>query len=107
MPRRLVNLALLVAAPLLVATGLLGWVVSPTMADALLVVHRSAGVGLVLALAWKWGIARRSLIRRARSGLDVSVAVGGLASAALLLALGLGLTWSVGVVSFDRPLPYS
>jgi DMSO/TMAO reductase YedYZ molybdopterin-dependent catalytic subunit len=107
MPRRLVNLALLIAAPLLVATGLLAWIVPGTTADALLVLHRITGVGLVLALAWKWGIARRSLGRRARRGLGLSIAVGGLASIALLLALGLGLAWSIGIVSFDRPLPYS
>jgi DMSO/TMAO reductase YedYZ molybdopterin-dependent catalytic subunit len=107
MPRRLVNLALLVAAPLLVATGLFAWIAPRTSADALLVLHRVAGVGLVLALAGKWGIARRSLGRRARAGLDLSIAVGGLASVALLLVLGLGLAWSIGIVSFDRPLPYS
>ena len=107
MPRRLVNLALLIAAPLLVATGLLAWIAPRTTADALLVLHRITGVGLVLALAWKWGIARRSLGRRARTGLGLSIAVGGLASVALLLALGLGLAWSIGIVSFDRPLPYS
>ena len=107
MPRRLVNLGLLIAAPLLVATGLLAWIAPRTTADALLVLHRITGVGLVLALAWKWGIARRSLSRRARRGLGLSIAVGGLASVALLLALGLGLAWSIGIVSFDRPLPYS
>lgn len=107
MPRRLVNLALLVAAPLLVATGLLAWITPRTAADALLVVHRVAGVALVLGLAWKWGIARRSFRRRARAGLDLSVAVGGLASVALMLVLGIGLAWTIGIVSFDRPLPYS
>src|SRR3979490_1537779 len=104
MPRRLVNLGLLIAAPLLVATGLLAWIVPGTTADALLVLHRITGVGLVLALAWKGGIARRSLGRRARRGLGLSIAVGGLASVALLLALGLGLAWSIGIVSFDPPL---
>lgn len=107
MPRRLVNLALLVAVPLLVATGLFAWVAPPPAADALLVVHRVAGVGLVLALAWKYGIARRSVRRRARGGLDVSLLVGGMASGALLLVLGIGLAWSIGIVSFDRPLAYS
>ena len=107
MPRRLVNLALFVAVPLLVATGLLAWVAPPPIADALLVVHRVAGVGLVLALAWKYGIARRSVGRRLRAGFDISLAVGGLASIALLLALGIGLAWSIGIVSFDRPLAYS
>ncbi len=107
MPRRLVNLALLVAVPLLVATGLLAWVMPRPTADALLVLHRVAGVGLVLVLAWKYGIARRSVRRRARGGLDVSLAVGGFASIALLLVLGIGLAWSIGIVSFDRPLAYS
>jgi len=106
-PRRLVNLALLVAVPVLVATGLLAWVAPSPIAEGLLVMHRVAGVGLVLALAWKYGIARRSVRRRVRGGLDVSLAVGGIASIALLLVLGLGLAWSIGVVSFDRPLGYS
>ncbi|HJW48621.1 MAG TPA: molybdopterin-dependent oxidoreductase [Candidatus Limnocylindria bacterium] len=107
MPRRLVNLALLVAVPLLVATGLLAWVVPPPTADALLVVHRVAGVALVLALAWKYGIARRSIRRRAHGGPGLSLAVGAVSSIALLLVLGIGLAWSIGVVSFDRPLAYS
>ena len=107
MPLRLVNLALLVAVPLLVATGLLAWVAPPPTADALVAMHRVAGVGLVLALAWKYGIARRSVRRRARGGLDLSLVVGGIASITLLLVLGIGLAWSIGVVSFDRPLAYS
>jgi DMSO/TMAO reductase YedYZ molybdopterin-dependent catalytic subunit len=90
-----------------VATGLLAWVTSGTTAAALLVIHRIAGVGLVLVLAWKYGIARRSVRRRTRAGLDVSLALGGLGSLALLLVLGLGLAWSIGIVSFDRPLAYS
>jgi len=107
MPRRVVNLALLVAVPVLVATGLLAWVASRPIADALIVLHRVAGVGLVLTLAWKYGIARRSVRRRVRAGVDVTLAVGGLASLALLVVLGLGLAWSIGIVSFDRPLAYS
>ena len=107
MPRRVVNLALLVAVPVLVATGLLAWVASRPIADALIVLHRVAGVGLVLTLAWKYGIARRSVRRRVRTGVDMTLAVGGLASVALLLVLGLGLAWSIGIVSFDRPLAYS
>ncbi len=107
MPRRVVNLALLAAVPVLVATGLLAWVASRPIADALIVLHRVAGVGLVLTLAWKYGIARRSVRRRVRAGVDVTLAVGGLASLALLVVLGLGLAWSIGIVSFDRPLAYS
>src|SRR6185503_15931347 len=60
-----------------------------------------------LALAWKYGIARRSVRRRSRGGGPLSLIVGGLASVALLLVLGLGLAWSIGIVSFDRPLAYS
>ncbi len=107
MPRRLVNLALLVVVPLLVATGLLAWVTTGVTANALLVMHRVAGVGVVLTLAWKYGIARRSVRRRSRGGNALSLVAGGLASVALLLVLGLGLAWSVGIVSFDRPLAYS
>lgn len=107
MPRRLVNLALLVVVPALVATGLLAWVTPPAIADPLIVLHRVAGIALILALAWKYGIARRSVRRRARSGNAASVVVGGLASVALLLVLGLGLAWTIGFVSFDRPLSYS
>jgi DMSO/TMAO reductase YedYZ molybdopterin-dependent catalytic subunit len=107
MPRRVVNLALLIVVPVLVATGLLAWIASRPIADALIVLHRVAGVGLVLALAWKYGIARRSVRRRTRTGVDATLAVGGLASLALLVVLGLGLAWSIGIVSFDRPLAYS
>jgi len=107
MPRRAVNLALLVAIPLLVATGLLAWVVPDGAAVPLLVAHRVAGVALVLGLAWKYGIARRSLARRVRDRRDLSLLIGALASIALLLVLGLGLAWTIGVVSFDRPLSYS
>ena len=107
MPRRLVNLALLVVVPLLVATGLLAWITSGATANALLVLHRVAGVGVVLVLAWKYGIARRSVRRRSRGGSRLSLVLGGFASVALLLVLGLGLAWSIGIVSFDRPLAYS
>jgi DMSO/TMAO reductase YedYZ molybdopterin-dependent catalytic subunit len=102
-----VNLALLVVVPLLVASGLLAWVTSGATASALLVLHRVAGVGVVLVLAWKYGIARRSVRRRSRGGNGLSLALGGLASVALLLVLGLGLAWTIGIVSFDRPLAYS
>jgi DMSO/TMAO reductase YedYZ molybdopterin-dependent catalytic subunit len=102
-----VNLALLVVVPLLVATGLLAWITSGAVANALLVMHRVAGVGVVIVLAWKYGIARRSVRRRSRGGSPLSLVMGGLASVGLLLVLGLGLAWSIGIVSFDRPLAYS
>ena len=107
MPRRLANLAFLVVVPLLVTTGLLAWITSGATANWLLVLHRVAGVGVVLLLAWKYGIARRSVRRRWRGGSRLSLVVGGFASIALLLVLGLGLAWSIGIVSFDRPLTYS
>jgi len=107
MPRRVVNLALLIAVPVLVATGLLAWIAAPSVAYGLILLHRVAGVGLVLALAWKYGIARRSVRRRTRAGIDMTLVVGGLASLALLVVLGLGLAWSIGIISFDRPLAYS
>jgi DMSO/TMAO reductase YedYZ molybdopterin-dependent catalytic subunit len=107
MPRRLVNLGLLGVIPVLVATGLLAWIAPPALADPLIVLHRVAGIGVILALAWKYGIARRSVRRRARAGMAASAVLGGLASAALLLVLGIGLAWTIGLVSFDRPLSYS
>lgn len=107
MPRRVVNLGLLGVIPALVATGLLAWIAPPAAADLLIVVHRVTGIGVILVLAWKYGIARRSLRRRARAGTVASAVLGGLASVALLLVLGIGLAWTVGLVSFDRPLSYS
>ncbi|HKY52053.1 MAG TPA: molybdopterin-dependent oxidoreductase [Candidatus Limnocylindria bacterium] len=107
MPRRSVNLALLAVVPTLVATGLLAWIAPPAVADALIILHRVAGIGVILALAWKYGIARRSVRRRVRAGDAASIAIGAVASVALLLVLGLGLAWTIGIVSFDRPLSYS
>src|SRR5437899_10794689 len=106
MPRRVVNLALLVAVPVLVATGLLAWIAAPSVAYGLILLHRVAGVGLVLALAWKYGIARRSVRRRTRAGIDMTLAIGGLASLALLVVLGLGPAWPLSLFSFDRPPAY-
>src|SRR5207249_5491635 len=71
----------------------------------LYVTHRVAGIALVLALVWKYAIARRSLRRRGVQGSGVWI---GLFTAVLTIAAaGLGLLWTVGLVSFDRPLAYS
>ena len=71
----------------------------------LYVAHRIAGVALVLALVWKYGIARRSIRRRGAKESGVWV---GLATAVLTVAAaGLGLAWTAGLVSFDRPFAYS
>ena len=38
---------------------------------------------------------------------SAAIALGGIAGALLLAALGLGVLWSAGLLSFDRPWPYS
>lgn len=105
MPRRLANLLLLAAVATLLASGIVAWLVPDTAAGTLYVAHRLAGITLVLALAWKYAIARRSLRRRGARGSGVWV---GLATASLTIAAaGLGLAWTAGIVSFDRPFAYS
>ena len=105
MPRRLANLALLAAVATLLASGIVAWLLPDSAAGALYLAHRVAGVALVLALVWKYAIARRSLRRRGIRGSGVWI---GIATAALTLAAaGLGFAWTVGLVSFDRPLAYS
>jgi len=104
-PRRLVNLALLAAIVTLLASGIVAWLLPDAAAGALYVTHRVAGIALVLALVWKYAIARRSLRRRGVRGSGVWI---GLFTAVLTIAAaGLGLLWTVGLVSFDRPLAYS
>ena len=105
MPRRLANLALLAAITALLASGIVAWLLPDTAAGSLYVAHRVAGVALVLALVWKYAIARRSLRRRGVRGSGVWI---GLATAALTVtAASLGLAWTAGLVSFDRPFAYS
>jgi DMSO/TMAO reductase YedYZ molybdopterin-dependent catalytic subunit len=104
-PRRLANLALLGAITTLLASGIVAWLLPDTAAGILYVAHRVAGVTLVLALVWKYAIARRSLRRRGVRGSGVWI---GLLTAVLTVAAaGLGLAWTVGLVSFDKPLAYS
>ncbi|HKC91639.1 MAG TPA: molybdopterin-dependent oxidoreductase [Candidatus Limnocylindria bacterium] len=105
MPRRLANLALLAAITTLLASGIVAWLLPDAAAGVLYVAHRVAGVSLVLALVWKYTIARRSLRRRGIRGSGVWI---GVATAALTItAAGLGLAWTTGLVSFDRPFAYS
>ena len=105
MPRRLANLALLAAITTLLASGIVAWLLPDAAAGVLYVAHRVAGVSLVLALVWKYAIARRSLHRRGVRGSGVWI---GIATAALTItAAGLGLAWTAGLVSFDRPFAYS
>jgi DMSO/TMAO reductase YedYZ molybdopterin-dependent catalytic subunit len=104
-PRRLANLALLAAITVLLASGIVAWLLPDGVAGTLYVAHRVAGIALVLALGWKYAIARRSLRRRGARGSGVWL---GLATAGLTLTTaGLGLAWSAGLVSFDRPFGYS
>jgi DMSO/TMAO reductase YedYZ molybdopterin-dependent catalytic subunit/drug/metabolite transporter superfamily protein YnfA len=104
-PRRLANLALLAAITTLLVSGVIAWLLPDTSAGLLYVAHRVAGIALVLALVWKYAIARRSLHRRGIRGRGVWL---GLATAALTIgAAGLGLAWTAGLVSFDRPFAYS
>jgi len=105
MPRRLANLVLLATVASLLATGIVAWLLPESAATWLYVAHRIGGSTLVLALAWKYAIARRSLRRRGLVGAGVWL---GLATAlATVLTAGLGLAWTAGLVSFDRPLAYS
>ncbi len=105
MPRRLANLGLLAAITTLLASGIVAWLLPGTAAGTLYVAHRVAGIALVLAFVWKYAIARRSLRRRGVRGSGVWI---GLAAAGLTVAAaGLGLAWTAGLVSFDRPFAYS
>jgi hypothetical protein len=96
---------LLAATAALLASGIVAWLLPDSAAGGLYVAHRVAGIALVLGLVWKYGIARRSLRRRGlrRAGVWVGVVTAGLAIA----AAGLGLAWTSGLVSFDRPFAYS
>lgn len=107
MSRRLTNVLLLGTVLVLVATGLIAWALPETTATPLYGLHRIAGAGLVLALPWKELIARRSLTRRLRGGILASALPGILASVALAVTVVLGLSWTLGLVSFDRPIAYS
>jgi DMSO/TMAO reductase YedYZ molybdopterin-dependent catalytic subunit/drug/metabolite transporter superfamily protein YnfA len=105
MPRRLANLGLLGAVTLLLVSGVIAWLLPDDAAGFLYVAHRVGGITLVLALVWKYAIARRSLRRRGISG--GGVWIGLLTAIATVAAAGLGLAWTVGLVSFDRPFEYS
>src|ERR1700730_17899482 len=62
--RRLTNLALLWLLAVAFATGWVAFELSGQPARAVLVLHASAGVGMVLLVPWKSLIARRGLGRR-------------------------------------------
>jgi DMSO/TMAO reductase YedYZ molybdopterin-dependent catalytic subunit len=107
MSRRLTNALLLVTVATLLATGLIAWLLPETQATPLYDLHRIAGIGLLIALPWKELIARSSLARRMRRRIVTSAVPGILATVALAATLILGVAWTIGLVSFDRPIPYS
>jgi DMSO/TMAO reductase YedYZ molybdopterin-dependent catalytic subunit len=105
MPRRLANLTLLAGIVALLATGIAAWLLPDDAAGFVYVAHRVAGITLVLALGWKYAIARRSLQRRGMAARGVWIGL--LTAIATVAAAGLGLAWTAGMVSFDRPFGYS
>jgi DMSO/TMAO reductase YedYZ molybdopterin-dependent catalytic subunit len=105
-PRRLTNVVLLASTGTLVSTGLVAWLLPEWDAAPLYVMHRLAGILLVLALVWKYAIARRSLARRLPRR-ERSIWAGLAAAVLLLPTVGLGIAWTIGLASFDRPWAYS
>src|SRR5690242_20068070 len=107
MSPRATNLALFAAVPSLVLTGFVSWALPEGAAATVLAAHRAIAAALMVALAWKWGVARRSIRRRSATRRSATLVVGGITSVLLLVTLGLGLAWTLGVISFDRPVSYS
>lgn len=107
MSRRLTNALLLASVLVLVATGLVAWALPGSKATFLYDLHRITGVALVVALPWKELVARASLSRRLRLGTLGTTVPGALATVALTATLALGIAWTVGLMSFDRPIAYS
>ena len=108
MPRRLTNLVLLSLVTGLAASGVLGWVLPADVAWPFWHAHRALGVLLLLALLSKLPIARSSLRRRLPCPASRwSVVPGVLAGLSLLGSVGLGLAWTLNVVSFDTLWGYS
>jgi Oxidoreductase molybdopterin binding domain len=108
MPRRLTNLLLYLLVVAEVATGILGWLLPEARAAALHDLHRAFGAALLLLLVWKQVIVRASIRRRLqRRPRDGSILIGSLTGLALLGTLGLGLAWTLGLVSFDTFWGYS
>lgn len=108
MPRRLTNDLLLALLLAQVLGGVLGWALPAGNAAPLYDLHRALGVAVMLLLGWKQAISVASLQRRLRRHpWDRSVLWGGVAAAALLATLGLGLAWTLNLISFDLLWGYS
>src|SRR6266851_3755578 len=109
MPRRLTNDLLLALVLSQVLGGVLGWALPVEQARPLYDLHRALGIGIILLLGWKYGIALASLRRRVRrrSGWDRSILWGSLAGIGLLTTLGIGVAWTLNLISFDLLWGYS
>src|SRR5712691_6884163 len=103
MPRRLTNDLLLTLLLAQVLGGLVGWAWPTAVAAPLYDVHRALGVAVILLLGWKQAISIASLKRRLRrpKGWDRSIVWGSIAAVALIGTLGLGLAWTLNLISFD------
>jgi DMSO/TMAO reductase YedYZ molybdopterin-dependent catalytic subunit len=107
-PRRLTNLLLIVLSTLLAVTGLLGWILPGAQAGLWYDLHRLLGVAVLLVLVCKVPIARASLARRlSRPALRRSTVPGLLTGVIALGALGLGMSWTVGLLTLDSFGGYS
>jgi DMSO/TMAO reductase YedYZ molybdopterin-dependent catalytic subunit len=107
-PRRLTNDLLLALLLAQVLGGLLGWALPVASAAPLYDVHRALGVAAILLLGWKQAIALHSLRKRVdKRPWDRSIVWGSSAGIALLLTLGLGLAWTLNLISFDLLWGYS
>lgn len=106
MPRRLTNDLLLALVLLQVLGGVLGWALPVDQALPLYDVHRALGVAVIVLLGWKQAIALASLRRRVPPR-DASTLWGSIAGLGLLVTLGLGLAWTLNLISFDWLWGYS
>jgi DMSO/TMAO reductase YedYZ molybdopterin-dependent catalytic subunit len=107
-PRRLTNLLLLGLALGLAGSGLLGWIAPDRSAGVWYELHRLFGAGLLLTLLWKAPIVRGSLGRRlARPALCRSIIPGLLTGLSALVALALGLGWTLGLLEVESFGGYS
>ena len=106
MPRRLANLLLGACVLGLATSGLLGWLLAFDQARPLFDLHRALGAALlVVVVAWKGRIAARSLGRRGpREG---SVWAGLTLALLLVGTVGLGLGWTLGLLSYGSLNGYS
>ncbi len=110
MPRRLTNDLLLALILGLVLSGLFGWALPVAIGWPLYDVHRALGIAvLVVLLVWKQAVIRASLSRRVlrRRPWDRSVLWGAIGATALVLGVLLGLSWTIGLISFDTLWGYS